>query len=152
MTLFKSKDNKQHSKKRMIRTCCVGEVFDLSLVSNNAISSKVLGEGFGVSCAESTIVSPSAGVIRDISDNGHTYAIEQDDGVHVLVCIKPDSRDEELEPSVEIGQSVEAGDKLCVKEDAEAAVIVTNTEIMSYFKIAVGKAKNYSDGVIVYEL
>ena len=43
MTLFKSKDNKQHSKKRMIRTCCVGEVFDLSLVSNNAISSKVLG-------------------------------------------------------------------------------------------------------------
>ena len=152
MTLFKSKVNKQPSRKKVIRTCCLGEVFDLSLVSNQAISSKILGEGFGVSCSDSNIVSPSSGTVRDVSDNGHTYAIEQDDGVSILVCITADSKDEIIESAVEIGQFVEAGDTLCVKENAEAAVIVTNTEIMSHFKIAVGKAKNHSDGVIVYEL
>ena len=152
MTLFKGKDKNKNSKKRIIRTCCTGEVFDISLVSNTAISSKVLGEGFGVLCSGSDIVSPGSGSVKDISDNGHTYAIDQDDGVSLLVCITSEDKDEELEPLVQIGQTVAAGDLLCRKEGAEAAVIVTNSEIMSYYKIALGKAKYVTDGVIIYEL
>ena len=152
MTLFKAKENNNKTKRKTIRTCCTGEVFDLSLVSNSAISSKVLGDGFGVSCSDSLIVSPGDGIVTDISDNGHTYAIEQEDGVSLLVCITSDSKNEVLDPAVETGQHISAGDPLCTKENAEAAVIITNTEILSYYKIAVGKAKFFTDGVIVYEL
>ena len=152
MTLFKGKEKNKNSKKKTIRTCCTGEVFDLALVSNPAISSKVLGDGFGILCSGSEIVSPGNGYIKDISDNGHTYAIEQDDGVSLLVCISSEDKDEELDAMVQIGQTVAAGDLLCCKERAEVAVIVTNTEIMSYYKIAEGKAKYVTDGVIIYEL
>ena len=41
---------------------------------------------------------------------------------------------------------------VCVKDNAEAAVVVTNTEKMSNYKIAYGKAKNLTDGVIIYEM
>ena len=152
MTLFKGKEKNKASGKKIIRTCGIGEVFDLSLFSNDAISSKVLGEGFAVSCSDSAIASPGKGCIKDIADNGHTYAIELEDGISLLVCVSCNDKDEELEPSVEIGQTVAAGDVLCVKDNAEAAVVVTNTEKMSNYKIAYGKAKNLTDGVIVYEM
>ena len=152
MTLFREKAKNNNSRRKIIRTCCIGEVFDLSQVSNTAISSKVLGDGFGVACSDSVIVSPADGCIRDISDNGHTYAIEQEDGVSLLVCITSEDKGEVIEPSVKVGQTVAAGDALCSKENAEAAVILTNSEILSYCKIAIGKAKNITDGVIVYEI
>ena len=161
MTLFRAKANhnnnnsngkKNNSRKHIIRTCCTGEVFDISLVSNDAISSKILGEGFVVACADKDIVAPADGILCDISDNGHTYAIDMEDGVSLLVCITADSKDEIIEPAVEVGQMLSAGDVICSKENAEAAVIVTNSEIMSSCKIAVGKAKSVNDGVIAYEL
>lgn len=152
MTLFRNKGIKESSKKRTIRTCCIGEVFDLSLVSNKAISSKILGEGFGVECADDNIAAPADGTVSDISDNGHTYTILCDDGVAVLVCITSGGRSEKLEPAVAVGQKVAAGDTLCKKEKAEAAVIIPDSEKLSSFKVAVGKAKSLTDGVIIYEI
>ncbi|MBR6873501.1 MAG: PTS glucose transporter subunit IIA [Ruminococcus sp.] len=152
MTLFRNKTNKENSKKRIIRTCCTGEIMDISRVSNTAISSQVLGEGFCVACSDPEIVAPSSGVVEDISDNGHTFAIQCEDGVSLMLCITAKDRNETIAPYVEIGQHIEAGEVLCTKENAEAAVIVTNTDIMKNYKIAVGKAKSTTDGVIVYEL
>ena len=152
MTLFKGRNEKNTSRKRVIRTCCDGEVVDISKSSNPAISSKILGEGFSVNCTGEDITAPIGGTVKDISDKGHSYAITGEDGVNVLVCITSDSKREELEPQVSEGQTVEAGDLLCRKENAEAAVIVTNSEIMDRFRIALGMTKTAEDGVIIYEI
>ena len=152
MTLFRNKGSKENSKKRVIRTCCIGEVFDLSLAANKAISSKILGEGFGVSCAAEEISAPVNGTVVDISDNGHTYTLSSEDELVVLVCINADNSGEVIEPLVTVGQKVSAGDVLCSKEDAEAAVVVRDSDRLSSFKIAMGKAKSITDGVIIYEL
>ena len=152
MTLFRSRSNANNSRKRVIRTCAEGEVVDISASKNPAIASKVLGEGFCVLCSSPEIRAPIAGNVTDISDKGHTYTISSPDGVCVLVCINADSRSEELEPLVEAGQVLSGDEVLCKKESAEAAVIVTNPEIMYKFRIGIGKTKTPEDGVIIYEL
>ncbi|MBR4555677.1 MAG: PTS glucose transporter subunit IIA [Ruminococcus sp.] len=153
MTLFKNRSSdKENLRTRVIRTCCEGEVIDISKVSNSAISSMILGEGFGVICSKPEIVSPVDGIIKDVSDGGHSYAIQTIDGISIIVCITASSREEKLAPEVVVGQMVDAGDLLCRKENAEVSVIITNTEIFSKYKIAVGKAKSNSDGVVIYEL
>ncbi|MBR1392952.1 MAG: PTS glucose transporter subunit IIA [Ruminococcus sp.] len=152
MTLFRGRNEKNRSRKRVIRTCCEGEVLDISMNSNPAISSRILGEGFSVKCSGEDITAPIAGTVKDISDKGHSYAILGGDGVNVLVCITADDKQEELEPQVSEGDLIEAGALLCRKQGAEAAVIVTNTEIMSKFRIAEGVTRTAEDGVMIYEL
>lgn len=152
MTLFRSKSDRIISRKRFIRTCCEGDVIDLSKVSDPAVSSMVLGEGFGVVCSKPEIVSPVSGVVKDISDLGHTYAITTADGVELLVFITRKDETECIEPQISVGSEITAGQLLCRKENAEVSVIVTNAEIFTKYRIALGKAKNSSDGVIVYEI
>ena len=152
MTLFRSRNENSRSRKRVIRTCCEGEVVDISRSSNPAIASKILGEGVCILCSQPDIHAPLSGVVTDVSDNGHTYSITADDGIVLLVCIKADSKKEVIEPKVAKGDSVEAGDLLCSKENAEAAVIVTNVELTYKFHVALGNTRTPEDGVIVYEL
>ena len=154
MTLFryKNKHEKNVSRKRFIRTCSEGDVIDLSKVSDPAVASKILGEGFGVVCTSKEIKAPVSGIIKDVSDEGHSYAITSPDGVELLVFITGKGESDRIEPKVCEGQEVKAGDLLCVKENAEVSVIVTNVEIFSKYRIALGKAKSSSDGVIVYEI
>lgn len=153
VTLFRNRANSErNSKKRIIMTCCEGEVVDIANSKNRAISMKILGEGFCVHCSVPSITAPISGKVTDISDNGHTYTITGNDGVCILVCIEASEKNEELESMVSVGDSVVAGDELCAKENAEAAVIVVNSEIMSKFRIVYGKTRTGKDGVIVYEL
>lgn len=154
MTLFRSKTKNDHnaSRKRFIRTCCEGDVIDLSKVSDPAVSSKILGDGFGVICSGAEIKAPVSGIVKDVSDEGHTYAITSPDGIELLVFITRKDESDTIEPEVKAGQEITAGDLLCVKENAEVSVIVTNVEIFSRYRIALGKAKTVSDGVIVYEI
>ncbi|MBR6045264.1 MAG: PTS glucose transporter subunit IIA [Ruminococcus sp.] len=152
MTLFKSRNENSTSKKRVIRTCCEGEVVDISNSSNTAISMKLFGDGFCVHCSAPEITSPLGGIVTEVSDNGHTFTIKGHDGVTILVCIDHGSKNEVLETGYSAGDLIEAGDLLCRKENAEAAVIVTNADKLSKFRIAYGKTRSAEDGVIVYEL
>lgn len=148
----KSDKEKKQSRRRLIRTCCVGDVIDLAKVSDPAVASKILGDGFGVLCSEPEIVSPVSGRVKDVSDEGHTYAVSSEDGIEIIVFITRESGSDSIKPNVSVDQEIAAGDLLCRKENAEVAVIVTNCERFATYRIALGRAKSSSDGVIVYEL
>ena len=156
--LFKNHhDDKENL--RIIVACCPGEVIPLENLSNDAFSSLILGDGFGVIADKNSFNSPSAGVIKDISDNKHEITIKSDDGFILIVSVGADSDNNNIEADclVNLADRVGPDTKLWdidvdyYKEkgiDVIAAVVVTNTAEIPAFNINYGKIKDHCQPVM----
>lgn len=117
-----------------------GECIPLSSIPDEAFSSGMLGQGFGVNPTSGEICVPIDGKIESVAEAKHAYTILSDSGLDVLVHVGVDTvtlGGEGFTPLVIGGQTVRAGDAL-VRVDLDllqkknlpdtVAVLVTNSE------------------------
>lgn len=94
-----------------------GEVIELTKVNDPVFSQKMMGEGFAVIPSDSTVYSPTVGIIKSIFPTKHAISISSDDGTEILLHIGIDTVSLEgkgLYPKVFEGQRVAIGDPLLV--------------------------------------
>ncbi|MCO5477102.1 PTS glucose transporter subunit IIA [Enterococcus gallinarum] len=116
-----------------------GEVIELAKVNDPVFSQKMMGEGFAVIPSDSTVYSPTVGIIKSIFPTKHAISISSDDGTEILLHIGIDTVSLEgkgLYPKVFEGQSVAIGDPLLVidlqylkEQGKEDTVIVVFPEL-----------------------
>lgn len=116
-----------------------GEVIELAKVNDPVFSQKMMGEGFAVIPSDSTVYSPTVGIIKSIFPTKHAISISSDDGTEILLHIGIDTVSLEgkgLYPKVFEGQRVAIGDPLLVidlqylkEQGKEDTVIVVFPEL-----------------------
>lgn len=116
-----------------------GKVIELSEVNDPVFSQKMMGEGFAVIPSDSTVYSPTVGIIKSIFPTKHAISISSDDGTEILLHIGIDTVSLEgkgLYPKVFEGQRVAIGDPLLVidlqylkEQGKEDTVIVVFPEL-----------------------
>ena len=159
-----SKSEKTSSENvRTVSSCCTGEVIPLERLSNDVFSSMILGDGFGVIPSGGRLVSPSAGVVKDVSSSGCDVTIRTDDGLLLIVSVGRQYSGERLMTECRVcpGDRVEHSSVLW-ELDAEhyikqgnpviAAVIVTNGNGTQAFNIKYGKLKNIDQAVMTIRI
>jgi sugar PTS system EIIA component len=98
-----------------------GKSIDLSEVQDEMFSKKTLGDGIAVIPSSDDIVSPCSGEVTMVAATKHAVAIENEDGVQVLIHIGLDSvklNGEGFKIFCKEGDRVEVG-TLLVKIDRE---------------------------------
>lgn len=89
----------------------------MTKVNDPVFSQKMMGEGFAVIPSDSTVYSPTVGIIKSIFPTKHAISISSDDGTELLLHIGIDTVSLEgkgLYPKVFEGQRVAIGDPLLV--------------------------------------
>ncbi len=90
-----------------------GEIKELSRVSDKVFSDKILGDGCAIIPKDGKIHSPVDGVVSNVSDTFHAYAIESNEGFEILVHIGIDTvklKGEGFKSHVKNGDKVKTGD------------------------------------------
>lgn len=147
-----------HDKKtenlRFITSCCLGNVITLEKLSNDAFSSLILGDGFGVIPSANEFVAPVSGEVKDVSANSHEITVKTPDNMLIMVSVEPQEPACELDISalVASGDTITQGQPLwnVVQPAAElmAAVIVTNSDSLPSFNIRYGKVTSFNQPVM----
>ncbi len=158
-------EQKDNPNIKSIASCCLGEVIPLDRLSNDAFSSMILGEGFGVIPTDNGIFSPVNGVVKDVSENSREVTIKSDDGFVLIVSVGADlvSMGQKLKAECEVspGEKVTLDTELWnidIKDYRRqnvpivAAVIVTNTGSIPSFNIRFGDIKQRTQSVMTITL
>lgn len=130
-----------------------GEILELSSVPDEVFSTKLMGDGFAIKSYDGEIYSPVNGKVGVIFPTKHAIVIESEFGREVLIHLGIETVKLEgkgFEVFVEVGQQVNAGDKL-VKMDLDyieknatstiSPVIFTNLNSEESVSIKAGEAK-----------
>lgn len=115
-----------------------GKIISLEEIGDGVFSEGVLGKGFGIEPEEGMVYAPFDGRVLLIPDTKHAIALESTDGTEILIHVGIDTVDlkgEGFEPLVQVGDRVQAGDrlmrfdleKIANKYRTTTAVIVTNS-------------------------
>lgn len=92
-----------------------GKAIPITEVPDPVFSGKVLGDGVGIVPSNGEVVAPVSGTIAQVAHTKHAIGIESDDGLEILVHLGIDTvklEGEGFTCHVEVGQHVNAGDKL----------------------------------------
>lgn len=68
-----------------------GKIIDLSEVKDQAFSTKMMGEGFGVIPSEGQVTSPFAGEVVSIFPTKHAIGLRRSDGLELLIHVGIDT-------------------------------------------------------------
>lgn len=127
-------------KKAVLYKPCEGNVIDISLVSDVAFSSKMVGEGFAIMPQNNVITSPVDGKVILVFPTKHAIGIMSNTGLQILVHIGFDTvslNGQGFDCKVQVGDSVKVSTPLVTldKEDIKAkgfdlttSVVITNKE------------------------
>lgn len=146
--------NKKSENLRVITSCCLGDVIALEKLSNDAFSSLILGDGFGVIPSANEFVAPVSGEVKDVSANGHEITVKTPDNMLIMVSVEPQdpARALEITALVAAGDTIAQGQPLwnVAQPAAElmAAVIVTNSDLLPSFNIRYGKVASLTQPVM----
>lgn len=123
-----------------------GKVLPLSDVNDYLFNKKIMGEGAAIEPYDGNVVSPIDGKIVLIYKTNHAIAVENEDGIKVLIHVGLDSA--KLEGKgfalyVKIGDDVKAGDKILsfdrdfVEKNASiiTPVVITNSERVKNYDV-----------------
>ncbi|QEK12421.1 PTS glucose transporter subunit IIA [Crassaminicella thermophila] len=95
-----------------IRSPFEGEIRDITTVSDQAFSNKLLGDGVAVKPKNNIAVAPCDGKITQIFPTNHAFGITTEEGLEILVHIGIDTVDlkgEGFKRLVEVGSKVKKG-------------------------------------------
>lgn len=163
MRVHSKSDQTTAENVRNVSSCCLGEVVPLERLSNDVFSSMILGDGFGVIPTVNRFVSPSEGVVKDVSESGCDVTIKTDDGLLIIVSVGRESSRDPFRTECRVcpGDRVNHSSVLWdieimhYKEQGNsiiAAVIVTNSVTSPSFNIRYGKLKNIDQVVMTIKL
>jgi glucose-specific phosphotransferase system IIA component len=92
-----------------------GRVLVLDDVADEVFAQRVVGEGLAVVPTDGTVVAPIAGRIEKLFEGGHAFAIQDPDGVQILVHVGLDTvqlKGEGFTEHAHQGDEVEVGDHI----------------------------------------
>jgi len=150
-------------KKKVNKSICApikGRCIDITNVSDNVFSTKMLGDGFAVIPEEETICSPVDGLIIMLPPSKHAFGIKRDDGLEILVHIGLDTVELNGEgfkllahegDRVKIGAPIIRLDMKFLKTkklDLTTIVVITNAEGKSFSKEKLDETVYPSDVII----
>lgn len=123
-----------------------GKVLPLSDVNDYLFNKKIMGEGAAIEPYDGNVVSPIDGKIVLIYKTNHAIAIENEDGIRVLIHVGLDSA--KLEGKgfalyAKMGDEVKAGDKILsfdrhlLEKNASiiTPVVITNSERVKNYDV-----------------
>jgi glucose-specific phosphotransferase system IIA component len=155
--LFKPKD-------KAILATQSGKAIPLSEVPDEAFSQKLLGDGIAIVPSSGDVFSPVNGVILNVFETLHAYAIRSKDGIGILIHVGIDTvelRGEGFETFVKKDQKVKAGELIgranlgfiCDKGfSACTPVIITNTDKLKSVSYHLGDVKAGQSAVMSYKI
>lgn len=149
----------QQANVKIITSCCIGEVIPLEKLSNDAFSSLILGDGFGVIPSENQFFSPVSGTVKDVSKNSCEVTIKTDDGLILIVSVGLNFSNEQLEtqclvsPKDDISQgqliwTIDIEESQRQGNAVSAAVVLTNSDVLPSFNIRYGNIKSLNQPVM----
>ena len=140
-----------------------GKAVPLSEVQDEAFSQKLLGDGVAIIPESCDVFSPIDGIIANVFETLHAYAIRGEDGIGVLVHIGVDTVDlkgEGFETFVKKDQKVKAGE-LIGRANLEfiqdkgfsiyTPIIITNVEKLKSISYNLGDVKAGRSVVMSYQ-
>lgn len=92
-----------------------GQVIALSKTSDPIFSKGTMGDGFGLTPTDNTVLAPVSGTISMIAETKHAIGITTKDGLEVLVHMGVDTvglKGEPFDVVIKNGQEVKAGDQI----------------------------------------
>lgn len=118
---------------------CKGVIYNIEKFPDEIISSKAMGDGFGIRLSGNKIFSPFSGEVKVMYPTGHAICLESDEGIQLMIHIGIDSfKIQGLNNiHVKVGDRVEVGDLLIetnVKDlidktgNSETAIVFLNGE------------------------
>ena len=134
-----------------------GEVIDISQVSDQVFSQKMLGDGVAINPTHGTVVSPCSGRIILVFPTNHAIGIKSNDGIEILIHLGLDTVElggKGFKRLVNEGDKVKLGDKLIemdmdyLKENAKSLVtpiVITNGDKVDSIQKFFGNAKSTQD-------
>ncbi|MDR1628527.1 MAG: PTS glucose transporter subunit IIA [Oscillospiraceae bacterium] len=154
--LFKSKD------KEILATQS-GKAVSLSEVPDEAFSQKLLGDGIAIVPDIGDIFSPADGVIANVFETLHAYAIRLEDGIGILIHVGIDTvelKGEGFETFVKKDQKVKAGE-LIGRANLEfiqdkgfsiyTPIVITNSNKLKSISYNLGDVKAGQSVVMTYK-
>ena len=153
-------ENKVDQEDEIICAPLSGELVDLEDVPDPTFARKIMGEGIAIAPAEGTVVAPVDGEVVNLMDTKHAVGLETESGVEVLIHVGLDTVQmdgEGFEAFVEVGDQVEAGDKLLeadldlVEEEATDTItpmVVTNTDDFAAIDVLAEGKVDFGDEVL----
>lgn len=142
---------KTMTKKQDIFAISNGTVKDITKVSDDVFSQKMMGEGFAVTPSDDAIFTPVAGTITSVFPTKHAVGIKADNGLEILVHMGIDTVSLKGEPFtvfVTEGQKVGRGQMLAKMDlakvkasgkDTDIMVVCTNSNELAQLDVALQK-------------
>ena len=139
------------TKKQDIFAISNGTVKDITKVSDDVFSQKMMGEGFAVTPSDDAIFTPVAGTITSVFPTKHAVGIKADNGLEILVHMGIDTVSLKGEPFtvfVTEGQKVGRGQMLAKMDlakvkasgkDSDIMVVCTNSNELAQLDVALQK-------------
>ena len=131
-----------------------GQVIALSKTSDPIFSKGTMGDGFGLTPTDNTVLAPVSGTISMIDETKHAIGITTKDGLEVLVHMGVDTvglKGEPFDVVIKNGQEVKAGDQIATMNiemikakdlDTTIMTLITNSSMkLDGLDVTEGKAE-----------
>lgn len=131
-----------------------GQVIALSKTSDPIFSKGTIGDGFGLTPTDNTVLAPVSGTISMIAETKHAIGITTKDGLEVLVHMGVDTvglKGEPFDVVIKNGQEVKAGDQIATMNiemikakdlDTTIMTLITNSSMkLDGLDVTEGKAE-----------
>ena len=152
------------SKKHSLLAVCNGRAADISEIPDEALSSGMLGLGYGIDPSDGLFCSPVDGRVESIAESLHAYTIVTSSGLDLLLHIGVDTvtlGGKGFTPLVKKGAAVQAGTPL-VQVDLDlireaglptfSAVLITDTDRLGKTDYQFGQVAVGKDAVMTFRL
>lgn len=137
-----------------------GEAIDISQVSDQVFSQKMLGDGIAINPTNGTVVSPCRGKVILVFHTNHAIGIQSREGLEILIHLGLDTVElggKGFKRLVNEGDKVNPGDKLIemdmsyLRENAKSLVtpiVITNGDKVGSMEKFLGNVKCAQDLVM----
>jgi len=151
-----------NNNESFLTAVCDGEIIPISQIPDEAFSTGILGQGYGIMPKTDIFFAPADGEILSVSDTGHAYTLRGENGAEILVHIGIDTvelKGDGFTPLVNEGQRVKAGDRIAMARldkieergyKTVTAVLITNSDEFKIENMYYGFAKGAEAKALSY--